>query len=47
MTKNTDDHVVEKLVEIHPMKQAFYASIIQVCVLGFMLGSMALIDLFV
>ena len=47
MTKSTDDHVVEKLVEIHPMKQVFYASIIQVCVVGFMLGSMALIDLFV
>lgn len=42
-----DEHIVEKLVEIHPMKQVFYASIIQVCVLGFMLGSMALIDLFV
>jgi hypothetical protein len=42
-----DESIVEKLVEIHPMKQVFYASIIQVCVLGFMLGSMALIDLFV
>jgi hypothetical protein len=42
-----DESIVEKLVEVHPMKQVFYASIIQVCVLGFMLGSMALIDLFV
>jgi hypothetical protein len=42
-----DESIVEKLVEIHPMKQVFYASVIQVCVLGFMLGSMALIDLFV
>jgi len=42
-----DESIVEKLVEIHPMKQVFYASIIQICVLGFMLGSMALIDLFV
>ena len=42
-----DESIVEKLVDIHPMKQVFYASIIQVCVLGFMLGSMALIDLFV
>jgi len=42
-----DESIVEKLVEVHPMKQVFYASVIQVCVLGFMLGSMALIDLFV
>jgi hypothetical protein len=42
-----DESIVEKLVEIHPMKQVFYASVIQVCVLGFMLGSMTLIDLFI
>ena len=31
------ESMVEKLVEIHPMKQLFWASIIQVCVFGFML----------
>ncbi len=30
---------VEKLVHVHPMKQIFWASIIQVCVFGFMLLS--------
>lgn len=28
---------VEKLTEIHPMRQVFWASIIQVCVFGLML----------
>jgi hypothetical protein len=28
---------VEKIVEIHPMRQIFWASIIQACVFGFML----------
>jgi len=28
---------VEKLPEVHPMKQIFWASVIQVCVFGFML----------
>jgi hypothetical protein len=28
---------VEKLSEVHPMKQIFWASVIQVCVFGFML----------
>jgi hypothetical protein len=30
---------VEKLVHVHPMKQIFWAAIIQVCVFGFMLLS--------
>jgi len=30
---------VERIVEIHPMKQIFWASIIQACVFGFMLFS--------
>ena len=30
---------VEKLVEVHPMRQIFWASVIQVCVFGFMLLS--------
>jgi len=28
---------VEKLAEVHPMRQVFWASIIQVCVFGLML----------
>jgi hypothetical protein len=30
---------VERIVEIHPMKQIFWASIVQACVFGFMLFS--------
>ena len=30
---------IEKLVEVHPMKQIFWASIIQLCVFGFMILS--------
>lgn len=30
---------VEKLVHVHPMRQIFWASVIQVCVFGFMLLS--------
>jgi hypothetical protein len=30
---------VERIVEIHPMRQIFWASIIQLCVFGFMLLS--------
>ena len=35
---------VERLVEVHPMKQIFWASIIQACVFGFMLLSFLLIS---
>ena len=35
---------IENLVEIHPMKQVFWASIIQVSVFGFMLLSFWGID---
>lgn len=28
---------IEKLTEVHPMRQVFWASIIQVCVFGLML----------
>ena len=31
------EDLIEKLTEIHPMRQVFWASIIQVCVFGFML----------
>jgi hypothetical protein len=34
-----DESMIEKLTEIHPMKQAVYASVLQVCVFGFMLLS--------
>ena len=32
-----NESMIDKLVNIHPMKQIFWASIIQVCVFGFML----------
>lgn len=35
---------IEKLTEVHPMKQVFWASIIQVCVFGFMLLAFWLIN---
>lgn len=38
---------IEKIVEIHPMKQVFWMSIVQVGVFGFMLASFKTIDLFV
>jgi|TARA_B110000483_G_scaffold241861_1_gene325980 hypothetical protein len=37
---------MEKIVEIHPMKQIFWASIVQVCVFGFMMLSFWLINLY-
>jgi len=40
------EDIVEKLTEIHPMKQIFWASVIQVCVFGFMLASFGLINLY-
>jgi hypothetical protein len=36
---------VEKLVEVHPMRQIFWASIIQLVVFGFMLVSFKVISL--
>ncbi len=35
---------IEKLTDIHPMRQVFWASIIQVCVFGFMLLAFWLIN---
>ena len=35
---------IERLVEVHPMKQIFWASIIQACVFGFMLLSFGVIN---
>ena len=40
------EDLVEKLTEIHPMKQIFWASVIQVSVFGFMLVSFSLINLY-
>lgn len=37
---------MEKIVEIHPMKQIFWASIVQGCVFGFMMLSFWLINLY-
>jgi len=59
MTKSTEEKIlqavnlspnesmVEKLTEIHPMKQVAYASVIQVCVFGFMMLSFWTIHQFV
>jgi hypothetical protein len=38
---------IEKIVEIHPMKQVVIMSLVQVGVLGFMFFSFFLIDIFV
>ena len=38
---------IERLVDMHPMRQVFWASIIQVSVFGFMLLSFYTIDKFV
>lgn len=42
-----DESMIEKLTEIHPMKQVAYASVIQVCVFGFMMLSFWTIQQFV
>ncbi len=39
------EDIVERLTEIHPMKQIFWASIIQVSVFGFMLFAFWAINL--
>jgi hypothetical protein len=42
-----NESVIEKLTDVHPMKQIFWASIVQVCVFGFMMLSFAIINIFV
>jgi hypothetical protein len=42
-----DESIVEKLTEMHPMRQVAYASVIQVCVFGFMLLAFWTINLVV
>jgi hypothetical protein len=42
-----NESVIEKLTDVHPMKQIFWASIVQVCVFGFMMLSFAIINTFV
>jgi hypothetical protein len=39
-----DEDFFDKLEKVHPMKQIVYASIIQLCVFGFMLASFWLIS---
>lgn len=39
-----DESIVERLVEVHPMKQIFWASVLQVCVFGFMILSFWMIN---
>ena len=43
MEKKTNEKI-DTIEDIHPMKQITIASIIQVCVLGFMLLSMLIIN---
>ena len=38
---------IERIVEVHPMKQIFWASIVQACVFGFMLLSFFTINIMV
>ena len=38
------EDIIEKLTEVHPMKQIFWAAIIQVAVFGFMLLSFWIIN---
>tara|TARA_R110001592_G_scaffold299835_1_gene570896 strand:- start:250 stop:438 length:189 start_codon:yes stop_codon:yes gene_type:complete len=40
------EDLIEKLTEIHPMKQIFWASVIQISVFGFMLASFGVINLY-
>lgn len=40
-----NESILEKLAEMHPIRQAAYASIVQFVVLAFMFGAMALINL--
>lgn len=42
-----DESVIEKLVEVHPMKQITYAAIIQALVFGFMIFSFWMISLYI
>lgn len=42
-----DESVIEKIVEVHPMKQVAIMSVVQVLVFGFMLLAFWTIDQFV
>ena len=37
---------MERIVEIHPMRQIFWATIVQVYVFGFMMSAFALINVY-
>ena len=41
-----NESIIEKLTEMHPMRQITYASIVQVCMFGFMLLAFKIISLF-
>ena len=41
------ESAIEKLVEMHPMRQVAWASVIQVSVFGFMLLAFTIIDYFI
>ena len=41
------ESAIDKLVEMHPMRQVAWASVIQVSVFGFMLLAFTIIDYFI
>tara|TARA_B100000902_G_scaffold166067_1_gene160947 strand:- start:1234 stop:1407 length:174 start_codon:yes stop_codon:yes gene_type:complete len=41
------DSIIERLVDMHPMRQVAWASIIQISVFGFMLLAFTIIDYFI
>lgn len=41
-----DESIMEKITDVHPMKQVAYASVLQVCVFGSMLLAFSLINYF-
>ena len=41
------ESAIEKLVDMHPMRQVAWASVIQVSVFGFMLLAFTIIDYFI
>tara|TARA_Y100000385_G_scaffold272566_1_gene313529 strand:- start:272 stop:457 length:186 start_codon:yes stop_codon:yes gene_type:complete len=41
-----DESIMEKITDVHPMKQVAYAAVLQVCVFGSMLLGFSLIDYF-
>ena len=41
-----DESIMEKITDVHPMKQVAYASVLQACVFGSMIFAFSLINYF-